>query len=183
MEDRRVVEGTLGCPNCRDGFAVRGGFGDLRAPPRGDLPPGRAGEPGRENPAEAERIAALLGVSEGPGMLALVGGVARHAGVVATTVPGVEVVAVDEDLASWPDVPAVSRMAARPGLPFFGRTFRGVAVDGGCGSPWIRESARVVAPLGRVVVTAAGGGAKEALVASGLRVLADETGTVVAARG
>ena len=31
MNDRRVVDGVLGCPNCRDGFPVRDGFGDLRA--------------------------------------------------------------------------------------------------------------------------------------------------------
>jgi hypothetical protein len=129
------------------------------------------------------RIAALLGVTEGPGTLALVGAVARQAGSLAGAVSGIQVVAVDEDLARWPEAPAVSRMAARPGLPFFGRTLRGVVVDGGLGSRWIMEGARVVAPMGRVVVVAAGEDAREALVASGLRILAHETGTVVAARG
>ena len=183
MEDRRVLEGTLGCANCRDGFPIRAGFGDLRAPPRGDLPPGRAGEPGPQDPGEVEQLAALLGVTEGPGTVTLLGAVARHAASLAVKVPGIQVVAVDEDLQRWPDAPAVSRMAARPGLPFFGRALRGAVVDGGMGTRWIREGARAVAPLGRVVVVAAGEGAREALVASGLRILVDEAGTVVAARG
>jgi uncharacterized protein YbaR (Trm112 family) len=183
MEDRRVVDGTLGCANCRDGFPIRRGFGDLRAPPREDLPLGRAGDPGAADPAEAERLAALVGVAEGPGTLALVGAVARYAHHFAETLTGVEVVAVDPALSRWPDVPGVSRMAARPGLPFFGRTLRGVAVDGQLGPRWIRESARVVAPLGRVVVVTAGQGGRDALVGSGLGILADESGTIVAARG
>lgn len=183
MDDRRVVDGTLGCPNCRDGFPVRDGFGDLRAPPRGPLPPGRAGEP-REPDAEAAlRMAALLGVAEGPGTLLLVGGVARFAGALAGRVPGVEVVALDGDMARWPEAPRVSRMAARPGIPFFSRTLRGVGVDGGLGSTWVAEAARAAARLARVVVVDAPEGVEALLEEGGLTVLAAEAGTVVAARG
>jgi hypothetical protein len=74
-------------------------------------------------------------------------------------------------------------MVSRPGIPFFGRTLRGVAVDGALGLSWIRESARVVAPLGRVVVVEAPVGTEEALTEVGLGILAAEDGTVVAARG
>jgi hypothetical protein len=183
MRDRRVVEGKLGCSNCRDAFPVRDGFGDLRAPPRGDLPPGRVGEPGTADPAETERVTALLGVQEGPGTIALVGAVARHAAGVAATVERVEVVAVDAGLADWPEAPRVSRMVARPGLPFFGRTLRGVVVEGALGGVWIREACRVVAPLSRVVVVAAPEEAARVLEEAGLRVLGAEPGTVVAARG
>ena len=183
LRDRRVLEGSLGCSNCRDTFPVHAGFGDLRAPPRGELPPGRAGRPSTVDAAEIERITALLGVREGPGTLALVGAVARHAGGVAAAVEGVEVVAVDADLAGWPEAAGVSRMVARPGLPFFSRTLRGVAVDGALGPAWIREAARVVAPLSRVVVVDAPDAARSLLEESGLKVLAAEPGTVVAARG
>lgn len=183
MDDRRVVDGTLGCSNCRDGFPVRDGFGDLRAPPRGPLPPGRAGEP-REPDAEAAlRMAALLGVAEGPGTLLLVGGVALLAGALASRVPGVEVVALDGDMARWPQATRVSRMAARPGIPFFSRTLRGVGVDGGLGPPWVAEAARVAARLARVVVVDASEGVEALLEEGGLTVLAAEGGTVVAARG
>lgn len=183
MEDRRVVEGTLGCPNCRDGFPVHGGFGDLRTPPRGDLRPGRAGPPVEPDLAEAARIQALLGIPEGPGTLLTVGRAARHAPALARTIANVEVVALDADLAAWPDAPHVSRLVSRPGIPFFSRTLRGVVVDGGLGNNWLGEAARVVAPLSRVMVTEAPEGTEAALEEAGLSVLASEAGTVVAARG
>jgi uncharacterized protein YbaR (Trm112 family) len=183
MHDRKVLEGTLGCPNCRDGFPVREGFGDLRAPPRGPLAPGRAGSPVPAGAAEVERLQALLGVAEGPGTLLLVGGPARHAPALADRIAGVEVVGLDADLAAWPDAPRVSRMVSRPGIPFFTRSLRGVVVDGAMGPHWLEEGARVVAALARLVVIDAPPGAEDALVGSGLRILASEGGTVVAARG
>ena len=173
MQDRRVVDGLLGCPNCRDGFPVRDGFGDLRAPPRGeDHPPGRAGHPQDVDESEAARIMALLGVAEGPGTLLLAGAMARYAVWLANAVPGVEVVGLDPDLVTWPDAPRVSRIMARPGIPIFDRTLRGVALDGGLGSRWIREAARVVAPLARVVVASAPDDAQAVLLGAGLKILA-----------
>lgn len=183
MEERRVLDGTLGCPNCRDGFPVRDGFGDLRTPPRGELGAGRAGAPGPADPDAAGTLRALLGVAQGPGTLLLVGAVARHASWVADATPGVEVVALDPDLARWPPAPRVSRMTSRPGIPFFSRTLRGVGVDGALGTRWLIEAARVAAPLSRVVVVDAPPDAAAVLADAGLRVLASEGGTVVAARG
>lgn len=181
--DRRVVEGGLGCPNCRDRYPVQGGFVDLRAPPRGDLPDGRAGGPTAPDPAEAERLQALLGVAEGPGTLACVGAPARHAGALAARIERIAVVAVDPDLRLWPEVEGVSRVAAHPRIPLFSRSLRGVVLDGGLEGPWIAEAARVVAPRGRVVVTEADDAAVPKLEGTGLQVLASEAGTVVAARG
>jgi hypothetical protein len=180
--DRRVLEGTLGCPNCRDGFDVHEGFGDLRAPPRGPLPEGRAGHPAPPAPAAVERLVALLGVAEGPGTLALVGEPARLAPALVEMVPGVEVAAVDADLARWPEVAGVSRLVSRPGLPFFDQTLRGVAMDGALGPAWIREAARAVARLSRVVVTSAPDDGVHILEEAGLNVLAAEAGTIVTAR-
>ncbi len=182
MVDRRVLEGTLGCANCRDGFPVREGFGDLRTPPRGDLPAGRAGELEADGNEGVERIMALLGVAEGPGTLVLVGGEARRAAALAERIPGVEIVGVDADLARWPEVPRVSRMVSRPGLPLFSRSMRGVVLDGGLGLAWVEEAARVVSPLARVVVTESKDGTSSALEQAGLQILAQEAGTVVAAR-
>jgi uncharacterized protein YbaR (Trm112 family) len=182
MEDRRVLQGRLGCSNCRDTFPIREGFGDLRAPPRGALHPGRAGPPREVDRTETERLVALVGVPEGPGTIVLQGAVAPHAANFAQQVHGIEVAAVDEDLSSWPETPGVSRLAARPGLPFFGRAMRGSVVDGGLGDVWIREAARVVAPLGRVVVVWAPQGTERTLSEAGLAILASEGGTVVAAR-
>jgi hypothetical protein len=182
IEDRIVLDGTLGCPNCRDSYPVRDGFGDLRAPPRAAMGKGRAGEPGGADPSATERLAALLGVAEGPGTIALVGGVARHADGLAGLVPGVEIIALDADMAGWEESPRVSRLVSRPGLPLYSRTLRGVGLDGALGVSWIQEAARVTARLGRVVVEDAPPGAEAALGDAGLSVLASDAGTIVAAR-
>jgi len=188
IENRRVELGVLGCPNCRDSFPIENGFGDVRAPPRRDAPAGLAGEPEPRpgDAAEAERLIALLGVAQGPGTLALVGGPARHGEALAAAVDGIHVVAVDPDLRLWPDTADVSRLMAAPRIPIFDRALRGAAVDGRLGPAWLVEAARVVARSGRVVVVDAEDDASastaDVLRAAGLDVLAAEGGTVVAAR-
>jgi len=185
MEERDVREGSFGCPNCRDSYPVTGGFGDLRAPPRRGRPEGLAGppEPEATDTAEAERIVALLGVTGGPGTVAMVGRPARHAGALVAAIDGVHVMAVDPDLDAWPPVAGVSRMMAAPGLPLYSRSLRGVAMDGRLGNAWIREAARVVGRLGRVVVIRSDDGVADALEETGLAILAAEDEIVVAARG
>lgn len=180
--ERRVLDGELGCANCRDQFPIREGFGDLRAPPRGELPPGTADGPDQGDPEEAERLQALLGIVRGPGMVALVGGPARHARLLAERIEGVEILAVDPGTARWPEESRVTRFVARPGLPVFSLTLRGVVLDGSLGDRWVAESARVTAPRNRVVVVRAGEETPERLEEAGLQVLAAEAGTVVAAR-
>lgn len=183
MADRRVRQGTLGCPNCRDSFPVTDGFVDLRAPPRGALPAGRAGaDPGSEVEG-AQRIVALLGIQRGPGTVVLTGRAARLASSVAFAVEDLQTVAVDADAREWPDAPSVSRMVAGPGLPFFSGMLRGAVVDGVLGRAQILEGARVVAPKSRVVVVDAAVDTRDVLEEAGLEVLAAESGTVVATRG
>lgn len=152
VRERRVLEGVLGCPNCREGYPIRGGFADLRAPPRRPLPP----VPERPEPLDDEeevlKIAALLGVREGPGNLVLVGPSARAATALSEVLDGVEVVTVASDLQGWEEEPGVSRMVAGPGLPFYARRVRGVLLDGDAGDPYLDDAPRVVGPGGRVVV-------------------------------
>jgi len=187
LVDRVVWEGVLGCPNCRDAFPVVEGFGDLRAPPRGELPAGLVGPVFEERaPAgeAAERLAALLGLVGGPGTVCLVGGPARHAPDLAARVPEVSIVGVDSDLRGWPETPGVSRIVSRPGIPLFSGTVRAVAVDGRLGGDWIREAVRITAPRGaRVVVDGADEGARAALAGTRVRVLAQDAETVVATTG
>ncbi|MDH3205214.1 MAG: Trm112 family protein [Gemmatimonadota bacterium] len=183
LGDRVVDEGRLGCPNCRDSFPIEGGFADLRAPPRGDIPPGLVGAPPVQATEDSDRLVALLGVVSGPGTVALVGEPARYASAVTATSDDIHVVGVDADLRAWPEAPGVSRLVAAPGLPFFGSTLRAVAVDGRLGAAWVTEAARCVVPRGRVVVTRATEEAEDVLRTAGLSVLAAEAETVVAARG
>lgn len=197
LVDRRVHDGVLGCPNCRDSFPIADGFADLRAPPRGALEPGLAGPERAEGAESAEgaegagitdggrasRVIALLGIPSGPGTVALVGAPAALAGALTEAVEDLQVVAIDPDAHGWSERPAVSRLASRPGLPFFGRALRGVVVDGRLGPAILFEAARVTAPMSRVVVSYAGQEARKVLRRAGLEILAEEGETVVAVRG
>ena len=181
--DRRVRSGVLGCPNCRDSFEIEEGFADLRAPPRGELPRGRAGTDAQPEQTEVDRIVALLGIHRGPGTVATLGSAASLAVPIAEAVSDLMVVAVDPDTRAWPAHDGVSRMAAAPGLPFFDRTLRGAVVDGALGPAMLFEACRCTAPMSRVVVLNADGGAHGVIEEAGLSVLASEGETVVAARG
>src|SRR5512133_2993550 len=73
IEDRRVVRGSLGCPNCRERYAITDGVGDFRL--------GEEVALGAPVAAEAVvRLVALAGVTSPPGHLLLVGPAAAHAG-------------------------------------------------------------------------------------------------------
>ena len=191
LEDRRVHDGVLGCPNCRDSFPITTGFADLRAPPRGEISDGLAGGPpdgvalgpSSGDEEEAGRLSALLGIAQGPGTVALLGEAARHAGAVVRAVEDLQVVAIDSDLVGWTDTPGVSRAVAGPGLPFFSCMLRGVVVDGQLGRGWVEEAIRVVAPMSRVIVIRAPDWAPAVLEEGGLSIMVSEAETVVAARG
>ena len=181
--DRRVRFGVLGCPNCRDSFEIDDGFADLRAPPRGDLPRGRAGAEVRPEEGDVERIVALLGIHRGPGTVVALGAAASFAAPIAEAVSDLMVVAVDPETRRWPAHDDVTRMVASPGLPFFDRTLRGAVVDGALGPAMLFEACRCTAPMSRVVVLNAGADVPTVIEEAGLSVLASEGETIVAARG
>lgn len=175
VEDRRVHEGTLGCANCRERYGVSRGYALLRYPPR------EAGEvAGAAPPEDAMRLAALLGVTEGPALLLVVGGAAAAAAAIADLVPGVEVVAVSSALAGAAERPGVSRFATvAQALPFRSGSMRGVVIED---PALIGEAARVAAARARVVMLSAGEGELPAIQQSGLRVVARDARVIVAER-
>ena len=186
LENRRVIEGSLGCPNCRDRFPVQGGFGDLRPPPRST----RDDAPNIEPPASpsAMEVAALLGLTDGPGSVALIGDLAGHATALAGLVPGVEFIGIAPGLRGWEEEDGVSRLNAGASLPFSDGSVRGVGLlaEGEprmAGEPSMAgELARVVAPDGRIAVW---GGVREwekALRSEGMHVLASEETALVVRR-
>jgi hypothetical protein len=178
--ERRVLEGWLGCSNCRDRFHVSGGFGDLRAPPRDPLPH-TMDEPAP--PAEATmRLAAFLGVAEGPAHVALIGPVAAHAPGLAALIPELEVAAVSAAGRSEEERVGVSRIVSEPGLAFQSNALRGVALPGDAADALLLEAARVVAPSGRIVLLGAPAGSLERLRVLGLHVLMDQEGVLVSER-
>jgi uncharacterized protein YbaR (Trm112 family) len=204
VRDRRVLEGDLGCPNCREVYPVREGFADLRPPPRPPLGSRQvAGEGGLEglgggpevadeeggtghaaDPAAEEvlRLGALLGVTEGPGMLLLKGPAARHGKALAELIGQVEVVVMNPALHEAKEEEGVSRVLGRGRIPFYSGSFRGVVLSGDVGEMDVEEGCRVVAPLSRLVILGAGPEMTARVRALGLSVLLEQAGILAAAR-
>lgn len=201
LEDRRVLAGALGCPNCRERYPIEGGFGDLRPSPRTSLG-GGAVSPDDEAPAEEEvdgpeagegersgseveaalRLAAFLGVERGPGMILLVGPPARHAERIARMIDDIEVVAARPELRRAGEVAGVSRVAVASPFPFQSAAFRGVALAGETGAARVPGAIRLLVPGARLVLMAPPPGAARAMEEAGLELLLEAKQAVVAAR-
>ena len=186
LENRRVIEGSLGCPNCRDRFPIEDGFGDLRPPPRstgGDAP---EIEPPPSPPAV--EVAALLGLTDGPGSVALIGDMAGHATELAALVPGVEFIGIAPGLRGWEEGEGVSRMTVGAALPFSSGSLRGVGLlaDGELSragaTSMAGELSRVVTTAGRIAVWGEVEEWERALTSEGLEVLASEESALVVTR-
>lgn len=183
LVERRVLDGVLGCANCRDRYPVQEGFGDFRPQPRDALPqvPLPRGEPA-EN---AFRLAALLGVTEGPGLILMTGISAVHASRLVEMIEGVEIVAAHPGLQGREEEPGVSRIATGDRLPFSSGSLRGVVVDGD--GPWVRpdlaEAVRVLGRGARLVVRSPVAEVTDRVGDAGLDLLLESERFVVAARG
>jgi hypothetical protein len=190
VRERRIYHGDFGCSNCREQYPVENGFGDLRTPPRSPLGPASLeegkgpGPGGQDRDADAGlRLAALMGIAEGPGTLLLVGPAALHASAVARLLTGVEVVGVHPALQAMPQEEGVSRMVSRPGIPFFSGTFLGVVYSGASDERMLLDSVRVTAPLGRLAVLDPTPGTRPSMESQGLQILMEEESVLVAKRG
>lgn len=178
LVDRRVLDGALGCPNCRDRFSIKDGFADLRPPPRDPLmAPPLVMAPDAE---ATDRLAAFIGVLAGPGNVALVGPLAAHAAPLADRLPEIEVVAVDVATQAEVERERVSRLVTGAELPFHSSTFRALATVGDAVTS--EEAVRVVGRGGRVVVEGSGPETTARLERAGSRILLQEGGWVVALR-
>jgi len=181
VEERRVLEGRLGCANCREQYPVRGGeldarlSGETAGEPGGSSAPGAVGDAGA-----AVRLAALLGLADARGTVLVAGPGAALAAEVAALVPELEVVALGAEPGGGEEEPGVSRVAAGAGLPFRGRTLKGVALTGGADPALLAEAVRVLHPGARLVVERAPARAAELLAGLGAQVMLEQEGTVVA---
>jgi uncharacterized protein YbaR (Trm112 family) len=182
IDERRVVEGRLGCANCREQYPVRGGTLDVRLP--GFVPPAEndvSAAGGVDAQEAAVRLAALLGLADAQGTVLVAGPGAAVAGGMAALVPGVQVVALTAAPGDAAGAPGVSPMVgAVVPLPFRGGKLRGVALTGGGDEAALREGLRVLAPGARLVVEHAALGTAAALQALGAQVMLDQEGVVVA---
>ena len=180
IEARRVLEGELSCANCRERYLVAQGFGDLRPQPRESQ---KVGEPLDEaNPEVALRLAALLGVSEGPGLLLVFGPSAGQADRLSRMIEGIEIVAVHPQLRDGPEESGVSRIALAGGFPFLGGSLRGVVLDGGPGIGFLGEAIRALAPGSRLVFIQPPEGAAEQMETRELDLLMEADTVLVGVR-
>lgn len=170
VRERRVVSGSLGCPDCRKRYDVTAGVGELAV--------GAAVEPAGGSGTEegAVRLAGLLGLGAGTGVVVVIGPAAGHAERLAALVEGIEVVATRE----WYGGGSAVRIGER--LPFQSGKLRGVALTGDAAAGLLDEGARVVAPAGRLLLDPAPADATERLRTLGFRILAEGDGALVAAR-
>jgi len=176
VEARRVLAGVLGCANCRERYVVADGGVSLGAEP---VLPGRS--PGAD---EVMRLAALLGVTEGPAYLVVAGPAAALARGLSQLLEDVEVVAAAYGASAEPaaDAPGLSVVGfAGTRVPVASARAQGVALTGAAAA-LVEEGARVTAPTGRLVLEPAPADAEARLAAAGLRVLARQGETVVAGR-
>ena len=177
MKDRRVIEGVLGCPQCETHYPIRGGVALLGPPIPATEPPEAA------DPEQASiRMAALLGATEPLGFVLVLGPAA------AAVVPLARMVDNTEIIADAPSVPtastdSVSWMTVGERLPFYSSRLRAIWLSGGAADRLLEEGARVLHPLGRLVLEPSPVNARVRLEAAGLRVLAEQDRTVLAVRG
>jgi len=182
MEERRVLQGDLGCPNCRERYPVADGFADLRPPPRDPLPPAFPSPVPPADPQETVRIAAMLGITEGPGFVLLAGTAATHAAALARMVEGLECLVPEAEAQGWGEEQGVSRLAVEGRFPLQDRMLRGAVLGGGDATHLLAEVLRTVGFPGRVVILGGGDASGRRLLAGGLTLLLDHPGAVVGAR-
>jgi uncharacterized protein YbaR (Trm112 family) len=183
LEERRVVDGHLGCPNCRAHYPIRNRVADLRLGGAESPESSASADPMDADGGDeaAVRLAALMGLAGANGLAMVAGPGAAYAAAVSALVPELEVIAVSDDPPPASSAEAgVSRvLASGERLPFRGG-LRAAALTGGADDARLREGLRVLAPGARLVVDPAPEDAAERLRALGAEVLLAEEGVVVA---
>lgn len=180
FEDRDVVEGVLGCANCRSTYAVADGVADLTATGGDEI---RFGAPVSADPDRGLRLAALLGVTQPNVMVLAIDRTGQAAVGLAETVPGVHVVGVAE---AWggtdvqPTEGILSRLLAGKSLPLRSGSLRGLALVGVEAEDLLEETRRVLAPGGRIVIEGAPAELADTLVKTGFELHLEQDGVVVA---
>lgn len=186
VEQGRVLDGFLGCSNCRVLYPVARGVADLRHPPRSrshrrarTVPP-----PTSRDASEPDtlRLAAMIGVARGPALIAVAGSLAGRASELASLLPGVEVVAVASRFHSSPPSGATHLMASER-LPLRDGSLAGIALAGSWAELLLKDGLRCLARSGRIVLVGASPKGEKAFHGQDLTVLADEAGVLVGRLG
>ena len=179
---RCVVEGTLGCPVCRTTYPVAGGVARFGPPNARAVPGGPPPSPDDE----ALRLAALLGLTDAGGIVALGGAwdaaadpllalVADATGAGPAGHPDLRVLLIDPASPYAPRPPVGAVTGA--GLPVAAGALRGVALDAGTAdAERLTGAVAALRPGGRLVAPA------DAPAPAGVRELARDARHWVAER-
>lgn len=181
MDERRVVEGRLGCANCREEYPVRHGIADLRvgrAPERPVAAPREDAHEHADLDARAFRTAALLGIGQGTGVAGMIGASPELLERVASLLPNAQVVggSVVEPSAAA----GAGWVLHGSALPFRDRSLRGLALLDGPGEVALADAARTLSPGAHLVLDPASPEDVQAVTALELTVLLDQDGVMVA---
>ena len=180
VEGRRVLGGWLGCANCQRDFSVSDGLADLRL--KGEATEVANGDAPLDEDDLALKIAALSGLTEGPGYLMVAGSLAHVAADVAELLPGVEVIAFQKRPGDSAEREGVSRVISDVSFPFVPYRLRAVSITPRDDRDMVEAAARLVHAGGRLILFAAGPEAEEAAEAAGLMIVASKPGIAVAER-
>ncbi len=179
VQDRRVRNGRLGCPNCRTDYRVRDGVADLRLAPNAQSPMVAP----YEDDELALKLLALSGLAGQRGLMVLGERLAHIAAAVADAAPELDVVTVSVAGSAAGIEPGVSRVWCDTGWSLVEHRAKCVAIaPGGDASRGVESAARLVAAGGRLLLFDASDADVEAAQAAGLGLLAAEQGTAVAER-
>ena len=174
VEARRVYEGRLGCAKCRTHFVVKDGVADLVV--------GEPADGAVDVDTDPSRLAALMGVTEGPAMLLLLGAFERAAEEISARLEDIELVVAHGAIQAGDERIGVSRIRIGEMIPLRDGGMRAVAVANGSDAAQVRGAARVCALAARVVITNISDEVRASLPQLGLHVLAEQGETLVAVR-
>ena len=178
LSERRVHRGWLGCPKCHHDYPVREGVADLRLTPESSVGPPAPPDEG-DLPV---KIAALSGLSEGPGYVLIDARLAHVAAEVTDLLPEFEVIAFGMAPEGPSERQGVSWILADSYFPLVLYRLRAAAIAPGGDGALVAAAARVVGPGGRLVLFDATETDNAAVRESGLEVIACDGGTTVAER-
>lgn len=149
LEHRHIIEGRLGCPECRAEYPVRRGIADFT---RGEQVV-RAHEAAVPDESELLRAGALLDLRSEGGTIVLGGRWSGLAAALAGTY-GVQALVVNPPDA-WATAAGASALLVTHGLPIAEGSVRGVLLDA-CtsGSPLLASAVRALRSGGRLIAPA-----------------------------
>jgi hypothetical protein len=128
------------------------------------------------------RLAAVLGVTQGPAYALILGNEAGAAAAIAALIPGLEVIVVREEIVEEQEQPGVSRLLVGNAMPLRGDSMRAVLVGTGVCEPHARDALRVLAIGARLVFALEQTWMEELVAAGVLRVVARDAEHVVTVR-